>query len=840
MKRNSNSVWLLLLSISILILISPVLFAQEKPSDAGALTIPWNEFKTLLNLDGDELSIPLEAFHKLLAQAGVAVAPDHAVRNGNVLISKAEFQNLVNRMKPHLDPAIAPPFPYLITQALYSGKMTTENTIFTARYTLQVLKSADYLKVPVLPAHIALEGLKVDGKTALVVSEGGFHQVIINGSGEHLIEAVFSVKSSLERGPQRLDVPIKQTPITLLNLEIPIANLDIEIPQAQRLETIRQKGSTAIAAVIAPGTSVSIRWRKQISIAEKLPAKLYSEVFHLVSIEDDALKIQSEIHYNILHSEVDAVRLAIPSGVNVLQVYGEGVGDWQETLQQGEKVVLVPFTYGKKGKVVIQVITEVPQSVDQPQNIFSAFRTLETVRERGFVGIELNTTAELLVNEANGLERVGVANLPPILSNRSAKPLMMGFKYLKHPFSLVFDIRQHQKISVPVASVNSASAVTLFTEDGKIVHRMLYHIRNSAKQFLEMEMPEGAEIWSVFVNRQPVESSLGHDGKLLIPLVRSQSMQNRLSTFPVEVIYALSDQRFDAFGARSAQLPRIDLLTSQILWSVYLPNDYQYPHFSSTLEKEEMIRGLNVFSQPSREYNENAMREAQPQSNAPEPAADRLERMKKAYDGDYRSNFRNVPMEEKELSEQMAAELSFGQRLDDLARDESVGASKSVAGTQSGGILPIHIRVPTTGQVYRFARTIVHQDDPLTVEVFYAGSWTSTAFRWLLWGLLILCLYLLRKRIGKWLSQLAVIVRPVIKKIRATNFAWSKLATSGITPFIIFGLIFLFWGFSDFLAMFFLFLLWCSLVYHAAIYWRERRSFSKVQPTDPPEDIVIE
>ena len=123
------------------------------------------------------------------------------------------------------------------------------------------------------------------------------------------------------------------------------------------------------------------------------------------------------------------------------------------------------------------------------------------------------TTQMLRKAEKDGVEEIAVPRLPQQLVNQSAKPLTLGFKYLKHPYRLELDVKKHDKISVPVATINSAHVVTMFTEDGKVVHRLVYQVRNSAKQFLEIQLPDQADVWSVFVNKGPVESSVSTDGK---------------------------------------------------------------------------------------------------------------------------------------------------------------------------------------------------------------------------------------------------------------------------------------------------------------------------------------
>jgi len=573
-----------------------------------------------------------------------------------------------------------------------------------------------------------------------------------------------------------------------------------------------------------------VRWRKKVAVAEKIPAKLYSEVSHLISIEDDALKINSDITYNILHSEVDAIRLAIPENMNVLAVSGEGVGEWQESVHQDQRLLSIPFTYGKKGLVTVRVTTEAAISEKGVASAFSGIQTLDTVRETGFIGIELNTSAEVIVKESEGLEEVAIQKLPRPLINKSVKPLIKGFKYLKHPYILALSIKKHEKIAVPVATINSASVVTLFTEDGKIVHRLVYQIRNSAKQFLEIQLPENADVWSVFVGNRPVESSINSRGKLLVPLIRSRSVNNRLDTFPVEVIYCMVEDRFSKLGSQESSLPAVDLLISQLMWSVYLPNDYAYIYFKSTLEKEEIIRGLNVFTGAQRQYNESAMKELGELGQRK-----RRDEMKRVYKGkDYKSSFRNVPLQEQQMTSQFDAEMEFSGRLEGLAKQEAPQAVIS-GGTAGTGVLPIQIQVPTGGQVYRFAKTIIKTEDPLTFSVVYTRLWVTRLFKWIFGAFIILIIYLKRKslkRLWRWLSEKENAIINLFRKPESTA---RKFAQSVMTTFVLIGLAVIFWLVSKPLSLLFLFLFWVSAVYQILRYWK-KRALRKEQSKTPMEE----
>ena len=811
----------------ILILILMLLFcglttevlAQNPGNKDASLTIPWDDFRNLLNLDKDQILIPLETFQKLLAQTGTMVPPIHSVQGGNVILSRDEFIKLVNQMQAPSLISTTLPFDFLVTKAMYSGKILDGGSSFTANFVVHVLRKNTYLRVPILPLSMGLENVTINGVQTLVVSDNGYHSIILAEPGEYNVTATFSLKSQVGSGPNKIDFSILPTPITLLKFDIPQGNLDVEIPQAQKMQVSSVGKVTSVTAVLSQGSYVSIRWRNKTTITEKIPPKLYAELNHLISIEDDALKVSTDINLNILYSEINEVQLAIPANMNILSVSGEGVGEWQETTKQGRHQLRIPFTYGKKGSVWLRVMLETALTESGLTNEFSGIQVLDAVRETGFMGIELNTSAEVIIAESKGLEPVAVQKLPMQLINQSTKPLMFGFKNLKQPYSLIMDIKKHTKVAVPMATISSANVVTLFTEDGKIVNRLIYQVRNNAKQFLIINVPSDADVWSVFVDGKPVESSMDSDGRLLVPLIRSRVNGEQLETFPVELIYCTVKAKFAWLNSRESSLPAVDLLVSQLFWSVYLPNDYNYHRFTSTLEMEEMIRTMNILSTRDRRYNEEAMRElSQVEVNAPAVAV--ADQLKKAYEGkELGSTFKNVPMKDDEILRQFNAELEFGGRMERLAMDAAQGA---ISGGQATGVLPIQIRIPTNGQVYRFAKTIIKPEDPLSFKVAYSRSWVAGAFKWILGMILALVLFIMRRTFSKpmkWIGQRISDLANIYQRNRKTI---DKFVRSPMAPLVFLGLAFVSWPFPLIFALIFVLLFWITASYQGIEFWKKR------------------
>ena len=193
----------------------------------------------------------------------------------------------------------------------------------------------------------------------------------------------------------------------------------------------------------------------------------------------------------------------------------------------------------------------------------------------------------------------------------------------------------------------------------------------------------------------------------------------------------------------------------------------------------------------------------------------------KIYKGkEQKSRFRNVPLQEEQISSQVEAELEFSGRLEGLAKQEV--PQTTVSGGTATGVLPIQIQVPTGGQVYRFAKTIIKTEDPLTFSVVYARSWVSHILKWIILLFIIVLLYLNRKKlIGPWRWSKGKL-RISIDFYKKHQGSIKKYAQSIMTLFVLFGLIVVFWRFSRCLTLLFLFLFWISAVYQILQHWKKK------------------
>lgn len=719
--------------ILIAIFLSLSSYSQEKKEDKGEVSIPWEEFRKLLELDKDEVVLSWEEFQKILAQTGKKYIPPFQLKDEKVVLTREQFKRLLDQMKPPVITVVHPPADYLITKAAYRGKITRNNALLRANLSTEIFpkERSQYVKIPLFPMNIALKDVLFDNRPGVVILENNKHTLATSQVGQHQIIVDFSLKTDLEKGPRALSFPIPRTPITSLDLDIPFTKIEVEVTNAQQVEVTERGSQTHVFALLSPSDFIGLKWRRQLPEAVKGPAKIYADTLSHISIEDDALRVNTDVSLSVLQNTIPSITLKVPEGYSILDVRGSGLGDWRELKRREVSYLEIPFDYPKKGNFAIAITTEkllpnASMAVD-----FTGFAVEEAIREKGFLGVELKSASEVTLSSAEGLDRLDVSELPPVLITRSQKPLLFGFKYLHHPYSLILDIKKHEELPIISTVVDSASGVTLFTEDGKLVHRLVYKIRNTSKQFLELELPEDAQVWGLFVGGEPAKPRVNQN-KILIPLNRSRQGATGLVAFDVELIYYLKSKRFGWLGHRDSLFPVPDVIISQLLWSVYLPVGYTFPQFGGTVEKEIKAKGIRPLLGAKRKF----FSYMEPPAGVPEKDKERLRRdlddMKKQFSP-------NLAIAEEQLVEQVENEAQFSQRVQDIQE----GKVPAV-----GGVLPIRIIVPTTGQVFRFAKTLV-SEEPLILRFTYASRGMMTLVGLLILVIILILLFAFRSKMKK-------------------------------------------------------------------------------------------
>jgi hypothetical protein len=533
----------------------------------------------------------------LFASTAFAVEePDRVVMDLN------EFLNLYESSKNRPDKPEKAPRIFALASANYSGDVILEDdepvsTVFEARLHIEVLKKEGWAMVPLLPATVAVQSAKIGGKAAPLTLEGGYYHLVTDKKGGIDVDVTFAVGVDTTQGSSGFSFQLVPSGSTSLTLSVPSSDdLDFSVANA-KLQEDRTVGNKRILEATLPSTgSLAVRWQREIpeAVQEEEP-RIYSQVYTLVGVGDGLLRATATISNTILFAGVDQLQAQIPDGMTLLDVTGAGIRDW--TLSDANELT-VQLNYEAEGSY--NMTLEMEKVLGDDKNLKASAPLVTPIgveRSKGFVGVQALGTLELASGKVEGASPVDVRTLPPSILGVTSQPVLLGYKYLGTDANIPIEIYRHEEVDVLVTLLDQLDATTMFTEDGRRITSVRYDVRNNRRQFLRLELPKKAELWSASVAGRSVQPAAAGDGRLLIPLVRSQSAAGgNLAAFAVEVVYVETGEAPDngGKGSFSATLPKGDAPTTYAAWTVYAPWDAKI----STKSFDGSLKQVEYLSRP--------------------------------------------------------------------------------------------------------------------------------------------------------------------------------------------------------------------------------------------------
>ena len=619
---------------------------EEEAAEAGVFTLGWEDVRGLLGIDAIE---------------GVGASELAKVR-----LPWKEFRALLEWSVTQKKDTTPPPTDWVISSAVYHGLLSKDGAVFEAEFGVSVLKEKGWVSVPLLPASVAVQEAELPAGAYLSLS-GGHYQMMVASTGrkDATVRVKFSTAVTEQAGSNTTRFDRVSSGTSVVKLELEQTGVDIKVAGAQSTTKQDDGKVTTVVAALPSGAPVQVSWERAIPEAEKVPPKLYAETQTLVAVGDGILVGRERVDFNILHTGVRVLKLGIPADVSILEVQGNRVRDWRVAGQE----LVVALSFEALGGYTLNVTYERPFQVEEAAElVLPILRASDVVRERGDIGVVAMANVELTSPRLAGATAIDVRELPPELLGMTSQPILLAYRFVTDAFEIAMSVKKHEDVSVLVTIVDSAVLTTMQTLDGRRITKAIYNVRNNRQQFLRLAMPEGVEIWSASVSGRSIRPARDEQGRILVPLVRSQGASSGLAAFPVELVYVEKGEQPPESGTLEIQLPRASEPITHVMVNLYLPKEGKYtrawsdePDVSGPLTPVKQFRRLV-----------SAVGEA------------------------------GVP------SEKMAEAL------------QQAAQSQADAAAASAGATPIRVNLPLDGTLLRLEKILV-LDEPLFIGVKYSG-----------------------------------------------------------------------------------------------------------------------
>lgn len=158
---------------------------------------------------------------------------------------------------------------------------------------------------------------------------------------------------------------------------------------------------------------------------------------------------------------------------------------------------------------------------------------------------------------------------------------------------LVIQTKDRETLQTVGARIAFAETLLIVDESGAYRGTQTYQVDNRTEQFLEIELPDGAVLWTARVANEPVKPIAGA-GRVRIPLAKTAEGDQ---DYPVELKYGGDLGRFRALESVSFPLVKttnINVEESQV--RLMLPETLKFFNFEGTMQnvaaKEDLLAGF--------------------------------------------------------------------------------------------------------------------------------------------------------------------------------------------------------------------------------------------------------
>ena len=492
----------------------------------------------------------------LFAHSSWAQAPPSS--DGWVVLSLDDYRTLRARALPSPPPPGSPPVDATLTRVEYTLRATADTVSGEARLAIDVLKQG-WVSVQV-PSGLLVRDARLDGqRTALVA--GTPPRVLISKPGRSTLTLDVVVPLASSAGSDSLLLPASGSAVSGVTLIIPRSGVELSVNGGFIAE---HSDSTTESRWIVYGRSgqpLGFSWKNKTDDRRAtLPLRLRGRITELVTLGEETSQVSASVRVEVTQGLARQILLALPAGLVVNQVQGATVGDWN----QDQGVLTVSFLEPIAADASMLVSAEVRTPREGPVTI-PIVRLPEADRETGGIAVDVIGPGEIGERQPRGFDVADASDLGDIVSGReSASMAAFRFKPLAgtSPRELIVAVSRYSAQSVLIANVEEARYEALVSEDGKMLVRARYAVRNNQRSFLGIALPQQSTLWSATLAGRPIRPGLGASGGLLLPLQKGRTGADA-PTFVVELVYLQRSDPWTGDGTARMELPSVDLPVSR-------------------------------------------------------------------------------------------------------------------------------------------------------------------------------------------------------------------------------------------------------------------------------------
>jgi len=428
---------------------------------------------------------------------------------------------------------VPPPAAMIADKGVYHLRVPAERKpTLAVTLAFQVLSPDKVRNLPVLDGAYAWEKVTVDGRPAALPTMDRFLRYSPAAPGRHVVRAEAALRK-VGRGGGEVALRIPRTVQTHVRFDSPGA-WEVSCSSVHRpIRGDGEKGTHGLLAA-APRGNLRIVFRPVAVRFDRAPSyRLRGQVAW--NLDAAAAQVTARIDVEISGGASDRIDLLLPAGAGNLRVTGTDV---REVRRQGDQAAV-----HLRGTVRERTALRVRYDLPAGKGGVRKFGRLG-VRDGHWAGGTLVVTntagsCEVVPQSAKGLRATALAAVPEAAAAILSGPAVLAYEIAAPAWSLDTDVVDLAEFALRETIADLAHYQIALLDDGTMLCKARYEVRNRSRQFLRVDLPPGSLALQGRVNDKlaPVSPNPLAPDSYLLPLVRSAASIRGLVSFPVEIVF---------------------------------------------------------------------------------------------------------------------------------------------------------------------------------------------------------------------------------------------------------------------------------------------------------------
>ncbi|MEO1170498.1 MAG: hypothetical protein AAFX94_00370, partial [Myxococcota bacterium] len=284
--------------------------------------------------------------------------------------------------------------------------------------------------VPLVGETVVVVRATENGRSLPLVRENGYHVWLTQKTGEVDLVVDLQVPAQGPDGSIEYGFRIARTPVTQVQVEFPVPDLQPRIAAAVSSRVESEGGKSVLNAALRPTARIELVGYRRLEVRDERAAKVYVENLTLGSLGDSSIELFTVLRYKILYAGTKTFDVSIPTGYAVVSAEGEGAFRFtteeagENTLLRGETAFPIRDNY--------EVSLRLKRDFDRSEERFELRwpHAVGAEREQGWLALEVPGKRQLDVESVEEAQAVDVRQLPSSVINSAVSPVLGAFRFI--------------------------------------------------------------------------------------------------------------------------------------------------------------------------------------------------------------------------------------------------------------------------------------------------------------------------------------------------------------------------------------------------------------------------